>query len=76
MSEPSPEGPIDAVHLVVGDLGQDLRESGLRIDIIELGRIDLVEGDCHCFAAARETQTGALSASPVPKPSRPELPAL
>ncbi len=37
---------------MVGDLGEDPSEPGLRIDVVELGGFDENEGDCHGFAAA------------------------
>ena len=36
---------VDTVNLVIGDAGEDVGEPGLRIDAIELGRLDQAIGD-------------------------------
>ena len=36
---------------MVGDLSEDPNQPASRIDLVQLGCLDEVEGDCHGFAA-------------------------
>ena len=52
---------VEACDLVVGDLGQDPCEPGLRIDVVALGGFDESEGDCHSFAVSTQRNLLRLS---------------